>query len=135
MTPKAAKEKQKASSGFIALMSAIIISVILLLITTNLNLTGFYNRSNILDWELKEKSSAVAEGCADLVLLRLASDSGYAGGENIAVSGSDTCHIFPALAASNPRMFTIQAQPANYYTNLEITVDVPTLVVTKWEEI
>ena len=45
---------KRRNKGFIALISAIVISVILLLIAANLSLTSFYGRSNILDSELKE---------------------------------------------------------------------------------
>jgi hypothetical protein len=127
-------KNNKASSGFIALMSAIIISVILLLITANLNLSGFYGRSNILDWELKEKSSALADACVDIILLRLAQDPGYTGGETITVSGEDTCIIF-STSGTNPRVFNIQAKPMNYYTNFEVTIDVSRLEINDWEEI
>ncbi len=132
MIKKSSETKRKTNSGFIALMSAIIISVILLIITANLNLTGFYGRSNILDWELKQKSSALADACADIVLLRLAEDPNYAGEENITVSENDTCTIFSA-SGGNQRTFAIQAKPSNYYTNLEITIDVNTLEITRWE--
>src|SRR4029078_13703994 len=126
--------KIKADSGFIALVSAIIISVVLLLITTSLDLSGFYNRANILDWELKEKSSALAEACADIVLLRLAQNAGYLGGENVTVSGNDTCAISPS-SPQNPRIFHIQAALQSYQTNLNITIDIPTVEVIKWEEL
>ncbi len=134
MTNKMKRKNSKNNSGFIALMSAIIISVILLLITANLNLTGFYNRSNILDWELKEKSSALAEACADIILLRMAIDDSYTGGESVTVAGSDTCTIF-STTENNPRTFRIQAKPSDYYTNLEVAVNVTTLEIIRWKEI
>ena len=51
------RRKIKTNAGFI-LMSTVIISVILLLIAVNLSQTSFFGRFNILDAELKEKSSA-----------------------------------------------------------------------------
>ena len=62
---------KKRNKGFVALMSAIIISVILLLIITNLSLTAFYSRSDVLDSELKDRSSALAEACVDTAILKL----------------------------------------------------------------
>ena len=122
------------NSGFIALMSAIIISAILLLMVTSLGLTGFYGRYNILDSELKEYSSALAEACVDTVLLMLANDSGYTGGDTITVSGTDTCTI-DSTSPSDPRVFIVHSNPSNYYTKLRITVNVSTITVTAWEEI
>src|SRR3989338_1096164 len=126
----------KNNTGFVALMSAIIISVILLLIVTNLSLTGFYSRSDILDSELKERSSALAEACADTALLKLANDTSYIGGGTpVIVNGSETCTI-DTTTATNPRVFTVHANFNNiYFTNLQISVNVTTLAVTGWEEI
>jgi hypothetical protein len=125
---------KKSNSGFIALMSAVIISVLLLLMAANLGTNGFYNRFNILDSELKERSSALAEACADTALLKLANDSTYVGPETVIVSGTDTCTI-DTTTPINPRVFNVHANYNNSYTNLQITIDVPTVIVNRWEEI
>ncbi len=123
------------NSGFIALMSAILISIILLLIITNLSLTGFYSRSNILDFELKEKSFSLAEACADSALLKLVNDTDYIGGETIAVSGNDTCTI-DLTSLSNPRTFITWASHDNaYFTKLKIIINAQSGTVISWEEI
>ncbi|OGI57591.1 hypothetical protein A3B85_00765 [Candidatus Nomurabacteria bacterium RIFCSPHIGHO2_02_FULL_37_13] len=84
------KTKKETATGFIALMSAIIISAILLLIVTNLSLTGFYRRSNVLDSELKEKSSALAEACIESARLILATDNSFIGNDTVNV-GIEIC--------------------------------------------
>ena len=132
MINKIKSKKRKNNSGFIALMSAVILSIILLLIATNLGMTGLYNRFNILDSELKERSSALAEACADTAILKLANNSGYTGGEIITVSGSDTCTIDSVVTAGT---FTLHANYHNSFTNLQVIVNTTTLAVTHWEEI
>ena len=72
--------KKHSERGFIALISALIISAILLIALVASNLTGFYSRFNILDSELKERSNATADACADIALLQFALDPMYAGG-------------------------------------------------------
>ena len=126
---------QKRNSGFVALISAIIISVILLLIATNLSLTGFYDRSNILDGELKERSSALAEACADTAILKLANNPGYTGNEIITVSGSDTCNIQTINPNTDPIIIGTKAIFQNATTNLNIKVNKTDLSVVSWEEI
>src|SRR3989344_250294 len=126
--------KRQLQKGFVALISTIIISIILLLVVTNLSQISFYSRSNILDSELKERSSALAEACADTAILKLANDSNYTGGETITVSGTETCTI-DSTSASDPRVFTIHAIFHNSYTNLQISINVATATVARWEEI
>ena len=61
----------KSQEGFIALISAIVISFLLITITVALNFVGFYGRFNILDSEYKETSVGLAEACADSAMLQL----------------------------------------------------------------
>ena len=120
--------------GFIALMSAIIISAILLVAIISGSLTQFYSRFNVLDQEFKERSSSLADACAQSLLLQLTYSTSYNGG-TITV-GSDTCTILaPVNPLGNPRTFPIQAVYHNTYTDLLVTVDVSTLVVSSWNEV
>jgi hypothetical protein len=127
--------KNKQPRGFIALMSAIIISAILITATVTSSLSSFYTRFNILDSEFKNRSSALAEACTDVLLYKIGVDSTYAGPDLNYPVGSDTCNIF---AASNPggtpRVFKVQGVYQHAYTNLQITVDVNTPAVTAWQE-
>lgn len=122
--------------GFIALMSAVIISAILLTATVTGSLTGFYTRFNILDSELKKRSSALAEACADVVLYRLLEDPAYAGPSIGYPVGSDTCNIY---VANNPseslREFRVQGVYQNSYTNLKLSVDVDSISIVSWQEV
>lgn len=127
------RDKKRNSGGFIALMSAIIISVILLLIVVNLSFSSFYSRSNILDSELKERSSALAEACVDTALLKLANNPLYfppVGGESVEVDG-ETCII---ESVSGGTIINIRADYKNYITKLEVEVD-SDIAVIRWEEI
>ncbi|TSC68739.1 MAG: hypothetical protein G01um101456_521 [Parcubacteria group bacterium Gr01-1014_56] len=119
--------------GFIALISASIISAILLLVATTASLSGFYSRFNILDAELKERSVALAEACVDHAFLQLARDSNYIGNEMVLV-GAQPCTI-GAVTGSTQKTFKTQGIFNNFYTNFSITVDPATLTVLSWQEI
>ncbi len=122
--------------GFIALISVILISVILLLVVTSTSFDGFYSRFNIFDYEMKERSSAIAESCADIVLLKIINDVTYIGGGSpVIVSGTDTCVIDTTSATTPNRTFVLHAIYNNSYTNLQIIVAVSSASIIKWEEI
>ncbi len=117
--------------GFIALISAIIISVILLLVITNLSLTSFYDRFNVLDTELKTRSSDLAEACADTALLNVAKNITYTGSVSV---GADTCTI-QSVTGSSQKTILIQANYKNYYTNLQIVANASDASVVSWQEL
>ncbi len=112
--------------GFIALMSAIIISAILMTVVISGSLMGFNSRFNVLDAESKARSSALADACVDVLLLRLANREVVT---DLVLVGSESCQI----TGSNP--YQIQAVFNHSYTNLRITVDPTNYTVTKWEEV
>src|SRR3989344_8655555 len=124
--------------GFIALMSAIIISAVLLITIVSGGFTGWNSRFSVFDSESKDRSAALADAGLDTVLLLLAYDATYEGGETILL-GDDSCEI---LAAQNPfgnlrifRIFPIQAVFNRAYTNVLVTIDIISREIISWEEI
>lgn len=130
------KQNKKNEQGFIALISAVIISALLITITVALGTSSFLSRFNILDAEYKEKSSALAEACADAAILKLAASASYPGGETIAV-GSDTCKVISVVPVAGwPKTIKTQATVSNSYTDLTIGVsNTATVSVDSWQEV
>ncbi|OGG62936.1 hypothetical protein A3I46_03020 [Candidatus Kaiserbacteria bacterium RIFCSPLOWO2_02_FULL_54_13] len=121
--------------GFIALMSAIIISAVLLITIVSGGFTGWNSRFSVFDSESKDRSAALADACLDTVLLRLAYDATYEGGETILL-GDDSCEILAAQNPfGNPRVFPIQAVFNRAYTNVLVTIDIISREIISWEEI
>lgn len=123
--------------GFIALISAIIISAILLLVATAGSMTGFTTRVNILNAEYKERSSALAAACIDHVLLMLSQDYNYPTGytlpEAVTTPGGN-CSV-RASSGSSPRTFKLQGVYQNAYTDLLISVDPNTPAILSYQEL
>ncbi len=121
--------------GFIALISVIIISAILLVVVVAGSMNGFVTRFTLLDAESKQRSAAAADACADTILSRLASDASYAGPETVVV-GSDSCQVVGAVnPGGNPRVFKVQSVVSRAYTDALITFDTATPAVTAWQEV
>ncbi len=127
--------KTKYNSGFAALISSIILSVVLLLVATNLSLTGFYGRSDILDSELKKRSSVLAEACIDTALLKLSDNPSYTGSESITVQGGDTCNILTLDPSADPIIINTTSVFRDATTKLEVKVNASDLSVVSWKEI
>lgn len=129
--------------GFVALMTAIILSVILLTVAATLNQTGFLARSEVLDSEYKDRSSALAEGCVDTVLLNLANNSSYIVTTPASVNiESDACSI-DAVSTTGAQTtintsavfpaFLVTSEGAR--TRLQIVVNLDDLSIVSWEEL
>lgn len=121
-------------SGFIALMSAIIISVLLLAITVSLGFAGFFTRFNILDSESKERSMALAEGCVDMAVLKLTQDPYYNPVNEVVTIGGQQCTIVSLAIFGNQIIIRTQAVVNKAYTNLVVTVD-DDFAIISWQEL
>lgn len=125
-----------SNGGFVALITAIALSLILILVSVTLNQSGFFTRSALLESEYKERSVALAEACADNALLRLAVNPSYTGNETIVID-TDTCSIRPIkprTPAAGHGTIETRALFQEATTNLRIVVSTSTFSIISWDE-
>jgi hypothetical protein len=124
------KPKHQNRKGFMALISTIIISTILLLVAINLNLSNFYRRANVLDFELKAESSQLAESCLNIAILKIIRDKNYnPNNENIKISEN-----YCTIKSRSGNTIETTANYKNYITNLIGTIDPHTMNIDSLEE-
>lgn len=112
---------KKRNSGYIALISAIIMTTILILVSITTSHSSFLGRFDSQVLEYKDKSYNLASGCLDHAKLKLAQGS-YAGNETIAI-GVNTCSIGLILNESGNTVITSTATIGNTITNLRLVVN------------
>ncbi|MEK7548911.1 MAG: hypothetical protein AAB496_00235 [Patescibacteria group bacterium] len=121
-------------NGYLAITSAIILSIIAMVLAVGLSFSSYFGLSDIQDANLKETSVALAEACVDKALLSLAQNINYTGNEIIAV-GSSTCSILPTEISSTYKIIKTGANFSGAVTNLKITaVTSSPFEILKWEE-
>ncbi len=120
--------------GYIAITSAIIISLLLMAITFALSFSSFFGRHNVFDSQTKEISYALAEACAEKALLNLAQNSSYAGNETITVKSPDTCDILTIETAGSQKTIKTRATFQKTTTNIKVVANMPPQIVS-WEEV
>lgn len=125
---------KKSGAGFIALMSAIIISVLLLAIILAVSLSGFFSRFNISDSESKQRSLGLAEACMDNASLSLIENPGATIVNKIVAIGSDQCTIVSGAQSTGLNIVKAQAVINQAYTNLRIIFDPSLSRITSWQE-
>ena len=123
---------KKINGGYIALISAVIMTVILTLVSITASHGSFLGRFDSQVLELKDRSYSLARGCLDHAKLKLAQGS-YLGDEIITI-GADSCSIYPISTESGNTIITSKASIENINTKLKLTVDSLTLRIVSLEE-
>lgn len=127
----------KKQQGFIALISAIIISLLLVTISVTVATTGFLSRFNVLASENKERSLGLAEACLEKAVLRLAQNPSDTTTGSVSV-GTESCNVYSvSLNTPSVNQVTIQAKGNvnNAITNLKLIIDSVTFSQISWEEL
>ena len=122
--------------GFIALMSALLLSGVLLAVAASGSLVGFYTRAGIAASELKERSTAAADACADQALIALIFDDTYAGNETVVLNTLDQCRVGALTDTPTTKVFSVQATSSGKaVTTLRIVYATTTKTVVSWLEV
>lgn len=122
------------NNGYIALTSAVIISILILTISITLGFSSFFSRSDSLYYSLKEITEALAEGCVNVALVKLAqASSTYAGNEIIPLD-ADSCEILPIESGPGQKTIKASAVLRGVTTNLKVVVNESDFSVMSWEE-
>jgi hypothetical protein len=132
---------QQHHNGYIALISAILISVSLLTMVIAVSFEGYFSRFNVLESEQKEMSAYLAESCFNTAVLKLSQDVDYTGNQYIHV-GSEGCRIRSinntGAQFSSNLVVRSQASSSGAYTNLQVEIDpddLPSVTIVNWKEI
>ena len=123
--------------GYIALISALIISAVLLTVSVSLGMLNFFTRFSVLDAEYKVRSQVLAESCARVALLRLAHNPSTATTGAVSL-GSDSCSI--VIIQNNVPMAgqtTIQTKAMfrQSVTNFHIVASTTSALLVSWQEL
>jgi hypothetical protein len=125
--------------GYIALISAILISVSLLTMVIAVSFEGYFSRFNVLESEQKEISDYLAESCFNRAVIELTQDEDYDETPTVDV-GDEECTIVAIDDGTFPsnRLISVQGINGEAYTNLEIEIDLdslPEVDVVSWVEV
>lgn len=128
------KNLKNQESGFILLMSSIVISAILVAVVFSLSFSGFFTRFNLLDSYNKEASLNLAQSCGDIAVLKRIQDGAYAGNETLTV-GSDSCQVLTFETSGSEIIIKTTATVHNAVSNIQINLNSSTLAVNRWREV
>jgi hypothetical protein len=129
--------KNAFSSGYIAITTAVMISVVMVLLAISLSSLSLYGRTNGLAASLKSKTQFAAQGCLEDALLKLSLNNGYSGNESATIQldgESVSCTIAPLSSEGTNKVIKVQSTINSLTTNLKLKVDAATLSRVSLEE-
>ena len=129
---------KKQHEGFIALISVLILSVILLGAVISLAQYGITSRYALLTLEQKEISVSHAEACVQVARIAVVNDSLYETQNHVVPIGNTNClirHIFPNTPTMGFSRVETTASSSGATTNLRVEIKTNSGAITKVEEI
>lgn len=109
-------------SGYIALITVMILTAITLVLIASISLSTYYGRAGQLDSKLKEHAYFLAYSCLDRAILKLSYDPAYPGNETIDIE-TDQCLIGAIQASGSNKIITASASIGEASSTLVVTVD------------
>jgi len=124
--------------GFIVLISAIVISFVLLISVVAVAQKGVTGRYLLLTLENKSISAAAAEGCIEIARVKIASNASYTVLSSAPVTlpvGSGSCTITSVTISGSNSIVSTTASSTGATTNLVATVHSATGDIVSWSEV
>ncbi|OHB21906.1 MAG: hypothetical protein A2939_01395 [Parcubacteria group bacterium RIFCSPLOWO2_01_FULL_48_18] len=104
--------------GYFAITTAIILSILVLMISVSLSLRSFNTRFDSLGFESKDLSRFLALGCLEEAIINVRTSSTYTGSTTVTI-GSSTCRVLTITASGTDRIIPTEADINNRRTNLQ----------------
>jgi hypothetical protein len=121
--------------GYIALISILILSAVLLVTTLSLAQFGIASRYFILDLEYKTVSEKLAEGCVHIARIRAYNDPTYEVNSPTTIAiGDGTCTFESVSPSGDETTIEVSNTSGNAVTNYEVVVDNTNGDFLSWEE-
>lgn len=120
--------------GYIAVTTAIILSIVIMVVAIALGSSNLLTRLNFVAFTNKQTTYFVARSCLSHALFQLIKNISYAGNENVN-AGSYQCSIQPIETSGLNKIIKARAQINGATTNFKLTVTTATLSTVSLEEL
>jgi hypothetical protein len=124
--------------GYMAITTAIILAVVMMLVGISLSFSAFFSRTNGVSHTNKKKTLFAAHGCIEYGLLQLSLDNTYPGNETITLPNENaplTCTLLPIASSGSNKVVKTTSTVSNITTNLVLIVNAPTLTRVSLQEV
>src|SRR3989338_3752443 len=120
--------------GFIAITTAIILSLVLLTVALSLGSSSLLQRMVGTELIIKRSSASLARSCTDYALLNFVQNTNYLGNENRTID-NQVCTILPVETVGQQKIIKTQARVQGFTTLLRAVVQITPFQLTSLEEV
>lgn len=121
--------------GFTLIMSVAIMGTVLMLAAISSTRLLLQQLSSTVGLEDYVSAKYLAEGCADVALLRLRQDAGYLGNENVFIGG-ESCAILPMSVEGPETVIKTEAEVRSRIYRLRVGLSsTDPLTVVSWDRV
>lgn len=114
---------QQGQGGYIALISVLITSALILLIGVGGSMRGVDAAAITMGEGAALRAELLAESCVEEALVRLRANFGYAGNETIMIGSGGTCDMLSVTGSGNTdRTILVRASDNGYVRTLRVEV-------------
>ncbi len=123
-----------ARSGAMLLMTTLIVGAAALVIGLSVSITGISELDMGFSEHRGQEAMAIADGCVQEAMLRLARDSGYTGASGMTV-GSGACDI-TVSGSGDERVISVDATLGNWMRSITVQVDLSQspIAILDWDQ-
>ena len=127
----------KHQQGYIALITILIISGVVLLIASSTGLFGISETDMGLIENQSTEAYYLANACAEYALERLKNNLNYSGNETLDINDG-SCYVHPLEGVGNEdRVIKVIGTLANQTRKIKITIEEvnPSITISSWQEV
>jgi predicted PurR-regulated permease PerM len=119
----------RSSPGYIALITIVIVSFLLMALVFSVSSSGFFSQSTTTIGYLSAVTDELADSCLNIGLLKLVESRNYTGNETVSV-GIGQCTLLPILVNGTQKNIRATATTQGIITNASVVVETATTPFT-----
>lgn len=120
-------------TGYIAMLTVVILGVVVTVITTSIVLLGLGHTRSSLSENQSSIAKSMADTCAEIALKQIRLNPAFTGSGNLSLSGA-TCNYTVISAVTSSISSTGVSGNSTRRVTIDLSSRVPSIVFTKWQE-
>lgn len=125
--------RYRDNSGYIALLTVVVLGAIVTVIATSLVLLGLGHTRTSLSESQAANAKSAADACTEAALVQIRLSSSFTGSGGLTLSGSTCTYTVSAASTSSITSVGISGNSTRR-VSVDLSARTPSIIFTKWQE-